>query len=136
MPNEPKKKGIVATTKHIEDRSGLLMVSRTYPNGKPADVKETKIAIRPFVTNPANVSVKLGATIPTEAYANVRMDVMISCPCYVEEIVPVFNELKALVETLAEQLATSIAQEVNSTANESNPSSSKKGEGLSLEDIV
>ena len=45
-------------------------------------VENDRIRIRPFVTTPANVSVKGGATVNLGNYESARVDVMLSCPCY------------------------------------------------------
>ena len=70
--------------------------------GQPKE-KQKKINIRPFVTNPASVSVKKGATIPTGNYASVRVDVMITMPCYVEEVPAMYKKVTAAVERMIEK---------------------------------
>jgi hypothetical protein len=83
----------------ITEREGTLLVQRTVL-GKRDDDPPKKIRIRPFVTATANVSVKFGATIPTVEYGNVRVDVMLSVPCYKEEILTVYKQTRDIVDKL------------------------------------
>jgi hypothetical protein len=73
--------------------------------------KVKKIKIRPFVTDTAHVSIKYGLTIPTVEYGGARVDVMISCPCYKEEIVDVFNMVQGLADRLIDIEADKIEPE-------------------------
>jgi len=52
------------------------------------------------MTTPATVSVKYGQTIPTQPYASVRVDVMVTMPCYKEEVLEVYEEVRAEVDRL------------------------------------
>lgn len=71
---------------------------------------QEKIKIRPFVTDTATVSIKFGATIPTEQYANIRVDVMLSVPCYIEEIPEVFHQVREMADArMQEELARLLA---------------------------
>lgn len=87
----------------VEDEASLS-VSRTVlgDTNLKSKQKNERLKIRPFVTNPAHVSVKMGATIPTADYASVRLDIMLTVPCYVEEIVPVYKQTRQMVEDLIE----------------------------------
>ena len=87
----------------IQEREGVLTVSRTVLNKEGQ--KATKIKVRPFVTQPASVSVKYGQTIPTVPYGNVRVDVMLTCPAYVEEILEVYKEVRDMVDKLMDEEA-------------------------------
>lgn len=91
--------------KKAVQEAATVAVSRTRLfSGKVKDHSEDnkKIQIRPFVTDTANVSVKFGVTIPSakEQYGSYRVDVMISVPCYVEEMLDVFNDTRDLVDRL------------------------------------
>lgn len=59
-----------------------------------------KIQVRPFVTTPASVSVKFGRTINIGDFESVRIDVMLTMPCYKEEIVSVYTKTRNAVEKL------------------------------------
>lgn len=96
-------------TKQISQKEAFIDVSRTVLGGKKS--KTTKIKIRPFVTDTATVSVKYGLTIPTGDYSSARVDVMIAVPCYVEEMVEVFNDTKELVDKLISKLSDEIQGE-------------------------
>jgi hypothetical protein len=62
-----------------------------------------RIMIRPFVTSTASVSVKYGMTINLGDYESARVDVMITSPCYKEEIVPVYRQTRDLAENLIQR---------------------------------
>ena len=62
-----------------------------------------RIRIRPFVTNPANISVKAGATVNLGNYESARVDVMLSVPCYVEEIDEVYEQTKDWVDRMVKK---------------------------------
>jgi len=83
----------------IIQKEATITVSRTsIDKTKTTEVK--KINIRPYATNTASVSVKLGATIAKPNFSNVKVDVMISCPAYVEEIKEVFYQVRDLADKL------------------------------------
>jgi hypothetical protein len=96
------KKLAIETTKEVKQTEGFIEVSRTLP-GKPAELRREKLKVRPFATDTATVSIKLGTTIPTEPYANIKIDVMCSCPCYLEEMPEVFEDLKLMVNDLMDK---------------------------------
>jgi hypothetical protein len=85
----------------VQAEEGSVTVSRTVLGQTTSSTE--KIKVRPFVTTPAHVSCKFGATIPTGDYASVRVDVMVSSPCYVEEIREVFEEVRDLCDELVEK---------------------------------
>ena len=87
--------------KAATQKEAFIEVTATVLGQKKTDVK--RIKIRPFVTDTANVGIKYGLTIPTGDYASARVDVMINCPCYVEEMVGVFNQVVALADKLVER---------------------------------
>lgn len=82
--------------KNLEARNARLEVTRTIL-GKEESESEV-LAIRPFETNPANISVKAGATVNLGNYESARVDVMLSVPCYVEEIDEMFPKVKEWVD--------------------------------------
>ena len=85
----------------IQEREGTLTVTRTVL-GKQSQ-KTQRIKIRPFVTATASVSVKYGATIPTVPYGNVKVDVMLTMPCYREELLDVYEEVRKTADKLVEK---------------------------------
>jgi hypothetical protein len=91
----------MAKTKSIEEREAFVEVSRTVLGKTKSQSK--RIKIRPFVTSPATVSVKFGATIPTGDYASARVDVMISAPCYVEEVPDMYETVRDLCDRLVDR---------------------------------
>lgn len=95
--------------KKIEEKEGMVEVSTTVLNKKKRRVE--KIKVRPFVTNTANVSVKYGLTIPMADFASARVDVMISMPCYVEEVGATYKELRETVQALVSREADIITGE-------------------------
>lgn len=82
----------------VNEKQGFMEVTNTVLNKKRRKV--SKIQVRPFATDTANVSVKYGATIPMGDFSSARVDVMISMPCYVEEIGAVYKELRDTVSGL------------------------------------
>lgn len=57
-----------------------------------------RIRIRPFISATANVSVNAGATVNLGNYESARINVMLSMPCYPEEIDEVFEKAKEWVD--------------------------------------
>lgn len=72
------------------------------PAGRPV-TKNRTVMIRPFVTTPACVSCRFARLIALPAYENVRVEVEVSSPCYVEEIREVGNEVVQLAKQILEE---------------------------------
>ena len=89
------------TPKEVTQKEALVSVTKTVL-GKPKE-RAKKIKIRPFVTDTATVAVKYGATINTGDYESTRIDVFLSCPCYKEEMVDVYNNLAEIADKLMEK---------------------------------
>jgi len=85
-------------TKKVSEKEGYVSVTSTVVGVNKQRVK--KLKIRPFVTDTAHVSVKYGVTIPTQEYGSARVDVMMSAPCYVEEMVDTYKQIRELVDKL------------------------------------
>jgi len=83
---------------NIDGKEVQISVSRTYL-GK-TKTKQEKIMVRPFVTSTATVGVKIGRTINIGNYENVKLEVFVASPCYKEEIVETYTQVKNLTETL------------------------------------
>ena len=94
---------------NIKQKEAFVEVSSTVI-GSPKR-RNKKIKIRPFVTDTANVSVKYGLTIPTQEYGSARVDVMLSVPCYKEEMVEVYEMARQLVDKLIDAEADRILGE-------------------------
>ena len=92
---------VKSKVRKIVAREGTVTVSRTIL--KKSGQKQKKIQIRPFVTETAMVGIKFGATIPTMDYANAKVDVFISVPCYVEEIPDVYQQVRDMADELIEK---------------------------------
>jgi hypothetical protein len=88
----------------LATKEGLISVTRTLGKASPKG-EEKKLNIRPFVTSTAAVAVKKGVTLNPRpgSYELMRIEVLISVPCYVEEIVPVFNRTRDLVDDLLQK---------------------------------
>jgi hypothetical protein len=65
--------------------------------------KSKKIRVKKFVTEPAQIHVQKGETIPVEPYRSIRIDIGITCPCYVEEVKEVYKDITVVVNTLFEK---------------------------------
>lgn len=104
-------KGVI---KKVEEKEGLVTVTRTYLGQKHETRK--RIKIRPFATDTANVSVKFGATISVggpNSYEFARIDVGISMPSYVEEVLDVYQEVRDTVEDLVDKEVAKVTNEVD-----------------------
>lgn len=80
----------------IKRVDGRVTVTKTV-FGKE-EVTEDTIAVQAFQTQPANVSVKAGCTVNMTNYESGRIDIMVSIPCYKEEIDDVFPRVKDWVD--------------------------------------
>ena len=90
--------------KSLRNGDGKIKVSRThvyYEDGEKKEdevLKEDQIEVNRFETNVATVSIKKGITKNLGNYESVRVDVMVSVPCYVEEIDTIYDELDLVVD--------------------------------------
>ena len=83
----------------ITSKEAQISVSRTMLNTSPK-TKHEKILIRPYVTETATVGYKIGRVCNLGNYESLRVEVFISSPAYVEEIVDVFGQVKLMAEEL------------------------------------
>jgi len=90
---EEEKDGAV----EIQTRDAIAEVRKTV-FGKE-EVSSERIRIRPFISNPASISVKAGVTINLGNYESGRVDVMLTMPCYPEEVDATYNEVKEWVDS-------------------------------------
>jgi hypothetical protein len=81
---------------NIETRDAIAEVRKTV-FGKE-EVSNERIRIRPFISTPANISVKAGITINLGNYESARVDVMLSMPCYPEEVDDTYEDVKDWVD--------------------------------------
>jgi hypothetical protein len=93
----------------LNGESGTIAVSRTRMQKQTGD--ETKIQIRPFVTDVAHVSYALGRTINLGNYESANVKVMITMPCYMEEIVDTYKEVRKLVEQIIKEEVSEFFEE-------------------------
>lgn len=94
-------------------KEAVVLVSRTVvKDGITVSKKDDaqRIKIRPFVTETATVGIKYGATIPTADYANVKVDVFLSCPAYLEEVPEVFKNVCAVAKKWMEEQVDEITK--------------------------
>lgn len=80
----------------LQKKEGKLKVSRTV-FGKE-EVTDEVLDVQSFQTTPATISVKAGATVNLKNYESGRIDIMVSIPCYKEEIDDVFPRVKEFVD--------------------------------------
>ncbi len=81
----------------MKKEEALVEVTRTL-HDKEAENEETRVKIRPFITDTARVSVKYGLTISTAQFEFARVDILVEVPCYVEEISDVYEKVAKIVE--------------------------------------
>lgn len=86
--------------KKVEECEGTISVHATILD--KTKFEEKRIQIRPFVTNPATVGVKFGTTFQCQDGSYAKVDVFISAPCYVEEMVDVFKQTRKIAQDLME----------------------------------
>jgi hypothetical protein len=70
---------------------------------KTETTRNEKIKVRPFVTDPARVEVEMGTWFPTGDMAGAKVTVRVSMPCYVEEMVPAFEQCRDLADELLDK---------------------------------
>ena len=83
-------------TGEVLSREAFYEVSKTTLGEEKSE--SGRLRVSAFVTNPATVSVKAGATVNLGNYESARVDVMVSIPCYVEEIDDVYPKAKEWVD--------------------------------------
>lgn len=84
-------------TEEYKAPKGKKTVSRIVFGKETEETEEIDVGI--FETIPANVSVKAGATVNLHDYNSGRIDVMLSMPCYIEDIDETFINVKEWVDT-------------------------------------
>ena len=62
------------------------------------EVSNERIRVRPFISAPATISVKAGVTINLGNYESGRVDVMLTMPCYPEEVDGIYEDVKNWVD--------------------------------------
>lgn len=82
----------------LQAHETMRTVSRTHLGQQTGESE--KINVKLFATTPAKVSVGLGRTVNLGNYESARVDVMITVPCYVEEIPEVYKETLIAVSGL------------------------------------
>lgn len=96
--------------KDIMAKPGYLEVTRVYK----IDGKETEESVsistpvHVFITQPALVNVKMGATINMGNYESARVDVSLVMPCYAEDINAVYKDVLKFVEDKTEEQVNEI----------------------------
>ena len=85
----------------ITTRESIAEVRKTML-GKE-EVSSERIRIRPFISVPASITVKAGVTINLGNYESGRIDVMLTMPCYPEEIDEIYEDTKSWVDARVEK---------------------------------
>ena len=80
---------------NVEGAEGTIEVTKTLL-GHTTN-KTEKIAVRPFVTDTAHVGIKYTFRAPYGAFG---IDVSISSPCYKEEMVEVYKQVKQMASDI------------------------------------
>jgi hypothetical protein len=101
--DEPEKR---TDAVQITTRDSIAEVRRTM-FGKE-EVSNERIRIRPFISAPASISVKAGITINLGNYESARVDVMLTMPCYPEEVDQVYEDTKNWVDSRVDHERRSI----------------------------
>jgi hypothetical protein len=86
-------------TRNLDSKEGTVLVTRTHL-GKTDMVKDEKIRIRPFVTDTAHIAVKFSRKLQIVQYEPIGIEILVSVPCYKEELKEVYRELKDFAENL------------------------------------
>ena len=86
----------------------VITVSKTQFNQQTEE--KSFINIRPFGTEPAHVSVKLGRTINLGNYESAKIDVMVDIPCYREEVKDVYQDVLNYVEEVLSKEVSKITE--------------------------
>jgi len=93
------------TERHQRAVEGYTLVKRFGGPGSediPENVKHDQVAVRTFITQPAEVFYEAGGTINIGNYESARVTVGIRVPCYREEITTAFDTAKSWVEKVLE----------------------------------
>jgi len=85
-----------------------MRVQRTYLGKNQEDVKDLEVHI--FETQPAQVNITLGQTIPIRPYETVRVSVSITMPCYKEEVEHKVDEVYTLTFEKLQQIVINMTQ--------------------------
>lgn len=108
-----KKEQNVEVKKVVQEEGTILVTRTTVVSGKEIESEGSqeiiKIKVRPFLCQPAYVSIKTGETIPlVQSYAGRRIDVNISHPCYKEEIIDILKDVADLANSILEEEAAKV----------------------------
>lgn len=95
----------------VNEKAMEIEVSSTVLGETKTKVK--KLKVRPFVTQPAEVEVMFGTWFPTGDMAGARAAVTIRCPCYKEEIVPVFHQVSKMADELLDGEVARISEGID-----------------------
>lgn len=93
-------------TTHV--KNSTMRVQRTYLGKNQEDVKDLEVHI--FETQPAQVNITLGQTIPIRPYETVRVSVSITMPCYKEEVEHKVDEVYTLTFEKLQQIVINMTQ--------------------------
>ena len=129
VKSAPKPK---ATPEPLETKAdhGSIIVERQYriPTEAEPTKYETKTLRTPvmrFLTQPAKVTVKYGATLNIGNYESARVDVAVEMPCYSEDVDETYRLVSdyagTLIESQVEDIRDSLKAESKSPAEDESP---------------
>jgi hypothetical protein len=101
------------TNPEVLSYNGKVQVARTWP---PSARDET-ILVKAFVTEPAKISVGRSVTINLGNYQSAKIDVMVSLPCYLEEIEQTYRYAKELAERWVFEERQKIEEDLKNAQN-------------------
>jgi hypothetical protein len=112
-PTEDPRGGVRSVlADHLKEAASTLLVRRQFsPSGAEVDgtVEEDQvIGVHRFVTEPSKVSYGAGLTINLGNYESARIDVIVSVPCYREELDDAMAFAKKRAEDEVEKVAKGV----------------------------
>lgn len=96
--------------KELKNDDVTISVSKTVLGH--TKTKQEKIQIRPFVTDTARVGMKIGRLLSLGNYENIRIEIFISSPSYIEEIVDVYKQVKVMATDLLDKEVAEIKAQI------------------------
>lgn len=97
--------------KKLVEKEATAIVERTVLN-KEDPARREKFNAKLFQTTPASITVKAGETINLGNYSSARVDVMLTFPCYVEEIDETYPKVRDWVNSRLNQECETIEKDL------------------------
>jgi hypothetical protein len=102
----PKK---TKTDRKLETNEGLVEVTSTVSG--LTNRKATKLKIRPFATNTANVGCNLGYSFEQKNGSWAKIGISIHIPCYVEELSDMSEEVISVADKLMDRAIEKLGED-------------------------